>query len=103
MTLSNKLPVIRDEFGTRPALRATTDEFGGNGFEGTDPSTGDRVTLSVSSGEWGHTEIRGSIGGERLDVYVGTDEWGNEEIYGRGAEAYRKLTAPQPDPFTDWM
>lgn len=103
MTLSNQFPVIRDEFGTRPALRQTTGEFGETGYEGTDPSSGDRVSLSMSKDEWGHSEIRGSIGSQSLDVYIGTDEFGQTEIRGRGAEAYRRLTQPQPDPFTDWM
>ena len=57
----------------------------------------------MSSGEWGGTEIRGSIGGKRLDVYIGRDEFGYEEISGSGAEEYKRLTRERPDPSTDWM
>lgn len=103
MNLSAKFPVIRDEFGTRPALMRSTGEFGESTYRGSDPDSGDGVSLSVNSGEWGGTEIRGSIGDKHLDVYIGRDEFGYEEISGSGAEEYKRLVRERPDPSTDWM
>ena len=103
MNISQQFPVIRDEFGTRPALEYSKGEFGESTYRGSDPRTGDSVSLTVSSGEWGGTEISGSIGGQHLDVYVSTDEFGYREIRGSGAEQYKELIKPQPDPWTDWM
>lgn len=103
MDLAKSFPVIRDEFGTRPALRQSKGEFGETQFDGTDPRTSDSVHLSVGTGEWGETEIRGTIGGKRVEVRFGTDEFGRPEISGTGAERYKRLTKPQRDPSTDWM
>lgn len=103
MNIPHKLPFINDEFGTRPAFKQSQDEFGETEYNGSDPDTGDRVTLSVTAGEWDGTEIRGHIGGKRLDVHIGTDEFGQEEISGSGAEEYKQLTRSREDSSLDWM
>lgn len=105
MNVTSQIPIpfLRDEFGSRPALKHSSGEFGESVYRGSDPDSGDSVTLSVSSGEWGGKEIRGSIRGKSVDVYIGRDEFGYEEIRGSGAEEYRRLTRERPDPMTDWM